>query len=70
MVNEDTCIAYNSRHGASAMAVNFDELLGLVGDLHELAGGQLLFNAKDYTFACFYTDGGRAELMICVNQIS
>ena len=52
------------------MAVDFDELFRLVGDLHKLAGRQLLLNAEDNSLVSFDTDSSGTELMICVNQIS
>jgi len=51
------------------VAVNFDELFRLVGDLHKLAGRQLLLDAEDDSLVGFDTNGSGPELMICVNQI-
>lgn len=49
MLDHASCIGLQTRHGASDVAVDFDNLLDRAG--LEEGGGYALFDAEDYAFA-------------------
>ena len=50
------------------MFVDFDELLGLVADFHQFAGGKFLFNAQNHALIGFDSDCGGAELRFALTK--
>jgi hypothetical protein len=55
VLDHASCVGLQTRHGASNVAINLDNLLDGAG--LEEGAGYALFYAEDYTFACSYLCG-------------
>ena len=62
VVNQNASISDDAGHGASAVAIDLNELLAATGGDHKLGRLHFLLNAENHALVRLDTDGGRTEL--------